>query len=181
MLLKLKLSGISREPNSIVTTIDTNSESSVTLTCEGKWFRFNDDDEVCDFVDRLDVESAESLAMLLGLSMEWRIHGLGPFNSTEALTPALSQRGIVISTTCTFNAEQLFHILQLGDCRQHITPDLVPHCTSTMNISRQAANSNVRLQCSIEPSQCANGRYKSNSNEAYLRLQGMPLTLISKP
>lgn len=114
--------------------------------------------------------------------MEWEIDGTGSFNSTEALTPTLIQRGITISTTCTFNAEQLFHLLELEQdnervCEQtlSINLDMIPHCTSIINITRQVANSNMRLQCSVQPSgeQCEDGEHKRTSTSVMLQLQGM--------
>ena len=178
------ITGITNEPNSVTTTVTADYETNVTFTCKAEWIRGVPNslipDRFCELVLSLDIESAENLTRRLGLSLEWEIDGTGPFISTEALTPTLIQRGITITTTCTFNAERLLHILDLepGDerfCECNLTPDMIPNCTSTMNITRQTANSNVQLQCSVQPShdQCADGEYMSTSRRVYLQLQGM--------
>ena len=169
------IAGITNEPTSITTTVD--QESSVTFVCEAEWTRSSRiRDRICEFVS-LDFESPENLTKQLGLSLEWEIDGSGPFNSTEALTPTLIQRGITISTTCLFNADRLFYILEPGSesfCEDNFSPDVVPHCTSIINITRQVANSNVQLRCSVQPSHedCADGEYKWTSGSVNLQLQG---------
>ena len=107
--------------------------------------------------------------------MEWEIDGIRAFNSTEALTPALKERGIVISTTRIFKAERLFDILVGGEnyCKERITSDLIPHWTSIISITRQAANSNVQLQCLVRPLQCVDDRFLDTSSRVYLQLQGI--------
>ena len=172
------IAGIIDEPNSVATTVD--QESCVTFTCVAAWLRIRIADRFCQF-SSLDFESPEDLIRQLGLSLEWEIDGTGSFNSTEALTPTLIQRGITISTTCIFNAEQLFHLLDPNNervCEQSITLDMIPRCTSTINITRQVANNNIRLQCSVQPDQCEDGEYKRTSTSVTLQLQGM---LQSKP
>ena len=128
----------------------------------------------CNFVD-LNLESVENLTSQLGLSLEWEIDGIRAFNSIEVLTPALKEQGIVISTTRMFNAERLFDILIGGEnyCEERINSDLIPHWTSTINISRQAANSNVQLQCLVRPLQCIDDRFMDASSRVYLQLQGI--------
>ena len=179
----IRITGITNiNPNSVTTTVD--QETSITFTCEAEWIRGVPNslipDRFCELVLSLDVESAENLTRQLGLSLEWEIDGTGPFISTDALTPTLIQRGIIITTTCSFNAEQVLHILdlELGDqesCEHNLTPDMIPRCTSIINITRQATNSNVQLQCSVQPShdQCDDGEYMRTSERVYLQLQGM--------
>ena len=170
---------ITNEPNSRTTTI--NQVSNATFICEAEWIplfrRFSIRDSFCQFIS-LDFESPENLTRQLGLSMEWEINGNGPFNSTEALTSTLIQRGITISTTCSFNADQLFYILEPRNerfCEDNFTPDVIPHCTSTININRAAENNNLQLRCSVQPSheECADGKYKRTSGSVVLQLQGM--------
>ena len=174
------ITGITNEPNSRTTTI--NQESNATFTCEAEWIRtfwpFSSiRDRFCQFIS-LDFESPENLTRQLGLSMEWEINGNGPFNSTEALTPTFIQQGITISTTCLFNADRLFYILEPRNerfCEDNFTPDVIPHCTSTININRNAENNNLELRCSVQPSheECADGEYKRTSGSVVLQLQGM--------
>ena len=175
--IRFCIAGIINEPNSVTTTVD--QESSETFICEAAWLRIGFADSICfcEF-SSLDFESPEDLTRQLGLSLEWEIDGTGSFISTEALTPTLIQRGITISTTCIFNAEQLFHLLDPNNervCEQSITIDMIPRCTSTINITRQVANNNIRLQCSVQPSddQCEDGEYKRTSTSVALQLQGM--------
>ena len=161
--------------NSITTTVDRDQGSSVLFTREAEWLKNSiEDHDFCNFVS-LDLESPENLTKQLGLSLEWEIDELGPFNSTEALTPALKQRGIFISTNCTFHAEQLFDILQGGEnyCEDRIRNDLIPHCTSNISITRQIANRNVELQCSVRPLQCEDDNFRDTSRGVNLQLQGM--------
>ncbi len=167
----------------MTTTVD--QESSVTFICEAEWFRIrNPERRICELLSSLNYESPENLIRQLGLSLEWEIDGTGPFNQTEALTRTLIQRGItIISTNCTFNAEQLFHILEPDNerfCEQSIIRDTLslPHCTSIINIARQVVNSNVQIRCSVQPShECADGetQYMSTSRSVMLQLQGNKL------
>ena len=177
--IRFCIAGIIDEPNSVTTTV--HQESSVTFTCKATWLRIQRFRSFCEF-SSLDFESPEDLTRQLGLSLEWEIDQTGSFNSTDALTPTLMQRGITISTTCTFNAEQLFHLLELEPdneraCEQSITLGMIPRCMSIINITRQVANSNVRLQCSVQPSddQCEDGEDvdKRTSTSVTLQLQGM--------
>lgn len=170
---------ITNEPNSRTTTI--NQVSNATFICEAEWIplfrRFSIRDSFCQFIS-LDFESPENLTRQLGLSMEWEINGNGPFNSTEALTSTMIQRGITISTTCSFNADQLFYILEPRNerfCEDNFTPDVIPHCTSTVNINRAAENNNLQLRCSVQPSheECTDDKYKRTSRSVVLQLQGM--------
>jgi hypothetical protein len=167
--------GITNEPNSVATTVDQGS--SVAFTCEAEWTWGGIAERLCELLSSLNFESPDNLTRQLGLSLEWEIDGNGPFNSTEALTPTLIQRGItIISTNCTFNAEQLFHILEPDNerfCEQSTIRDVLPHCTSIINITRQVVNSNVQIQCSVQPShECADGEYMSASRSVMLQLQG---------
>ena len=114
--------------------------------------------------------------MKLTLMMEWQIDGMRHSNSTE--NHALTERGIEISTNCTFSdaaTAQLYDILMQGSsfCRQRITDDLIPSCNSVISIKRVLANNNVQVQCSIRPQLCLDDEFTDDSRSVYLRLQGM--------
>ena len=161
---------ISDGPNSRVTAVDR--ESTAAFTCEARWIRSRRFDRFCDFTE-LSLQSEEAVTTQLALSLEWEIDQMGPFNSTQSLTPALTQRGINISTTCVLDAEQLFDILVRDerDCEDRITDDLVPHCTSYLIISTLEINSNTQFQCSVRPLQCTDDFVDRSSIET-LSLQG---------
>ena len=164
---------ISDGPNSRVAAVD--QESTATFTCKATWLRssiFGIRRSFCRFAE-LSLESEDAVSMQLALSLEWEIDQMGPFNSTESLTPALMQRGIAISTTCVLDAEQLFDILMRDerDCEDRITAELVPHCTSDLIIPTVAANINTQFQCSVHPLQCADD-FIDRSPTGNLRLQG---------
>ena len=168
--------GIFEEPSSGVAAI--NQESNVTFTCEASWLRSDRQrlDRFCRFSE-INLESEEAVSMQLALSLEWEIDQMGPFKSTESLTPALIQRGITISTTCMLCAEQVFEIfmLQQRDCEDRITADLLPYCTSDLIIPTVVANNNTNFRCSVRPLQCTVDDYVDRSSTESLRLRGRTL------
>ena len=166
--------GISVEPITRVTTVD--KKSTATFSCVASWPNrrsFLRRNRLCDLAE-LQFESQDALVMQLALAVEWKIDQMGPFNSTESLTSALTERGVSISTTCSLHSEELFDLLQDEDsCQDRIISDVLPHCVSLLNITREESNNNVRLQCSVRPLQCEDGRFIDRSSVVYLRLQGM--------
>ena len=156
------------------TVVDENSH--VTFSCEARWLRSERDSSryLCELAS-LNLESAEDLSTQLALAMEWEIDQMGPFNSSN-LTPTLTERGVVISKTCEFKTQELFSLFELGfqNCRERLEEiDITLQCTSVLNITRVAANRNVRLQCSVHPQNCTNGRFIDRSSQFELMLQGM--------
>ena len=159
----------------MVTTL--NKESPATFLCEASWpdKRSFFGHQFCDFAG-IHFESEESLKVQVALAMEWRIDQMGPFNSTEELTSSLTEQGITITTTCSFDTMQLFDILKHGEdaiCQERITSELIPRCTSVLNMTRVEGNNNVQLQCSVRPKQCEENRFVDTSSTVYLRLQGL--------
>ena len=158
------------------TVVDDNSH--VTFSCEARWLRspgYYRRRALCELAS-LNLESAEDLATQLALAMEWEIDQMGPFNSSN-LTPTLTERGIVISKTCEFETQELFQLLEHGIsyCRDRLydIDTITLQCTSVLNITRVAANSNVHLQCSVRPQNCTDEWFIDRSSQFELMLQGM--------
>ena len=131
----------------------------------------------CDFADTtsINLTSQEALSVQFALTLEWEIDQMGPFNATS-LNPSLIERGIVISTTCDFDSQQIYDLLVSGEssCRDRIRSmsNLSANCTSTLNVTRVAANSNVQLQCSVRPVLCREEDIRERSSRVQLMLQG---------
>ena len=179
-------------PSLVIKTVD--NDSSVTFTCEAGWLGMGDDNgrssnsqqllNFCNFADSetgVNLTSQEALSMQLALTLEWEIDQIGLFNATS-LNPSLTERGIVISTTCDIDSQQIHDLLVRGEsyCRNSIRSmsDLSAHCTSTLNVARVAANSNVQLQCSVRPVLCRDDskeEIRERSSQVQLMLQGSEL------
>ena len=173
------MAGLSIRPITKVKTVD--KESAVTFTCEALLSTRVGLKRFCyDLID-LQEESQEDLTVQFAMAMKWIIDGMGPFNSTESLTPALTERGFSILTNCSFDAHQLFAFSRnVSLCLHQLVSNMIPHCSSLLNITRVKSNSNVRLQCSVRLLQCSevSEHFIDTSPIAYLRLQGMCDRLI---
>lgn len=184
-VIRFFLLGLSREPTPSETRTIVDEESNVTFSCEGAWGRnwiwpwsFRKFTRFCDFAEDINLESADDLKIKLTLMMEWQIDGMRHSNSTE--NQVLTERGIEISTNCSFSdaaAAQLYDILSQGfsSCRERLTdnPELIPNCNSIISIKRVSANNNVQVRCSIRPQLCLDDEFTDYSSSVYLRLQGL--------
>ena len=173
------LADLSVRPITKVTTVD--KESAVTFSCEAL-LSIRSETGFCLSLSNRRFESQEDLTMQLAMAIEWRIDQMGPFNSTESLTPALTERGLSISTNCLFDADRLFGFSQDESlCLDQLTSDIIPRCSSLLNITRVESNSNVQLQCSVRLLQCSEREgsqlFMDTSSTVYLRLQGIRIRI----